>query len=68
MHDPAEARQKLEARGAWPADQVVDRMMEAVSTGAPFYIICPGEIYSVPSVLLACPLACPYLVHEPNHC
>eukprot|EP01043_Picozoa_sp_COSAG02_P008520 COSAG02_NODE_274_length_26244_cov_36.943507_18_plen_213_part_00 len=43
VQDPNVAQNKLEARGAWPADKVVDRMMGAVNTGAPFYIICPDN-------------------------
>jgi hypothetical protein len=43
VHDPDVARNKLEARGAWPAEKVVDRMIGAVDTGAPFYIICPDN-------------------------
>jgi hypothetical protein len=39
----AVAQSKLVARGAWPADKVVDRMMDSVNSGAPFYIICPDN-------------------------
>ena len=37
------AQSKLVARGAWPAGKVVDRMMDSVNSGAPFYIICPDN-------------------------
>ena len=61
VHDPNVAREKLEARGAWPADKVVDRMMGAVNSGAPFYIICPDnettEACVIPAQLLAASLA-----------
>ena len=34
---------KLEARGAWRAEQTVDYMLAAVDAGRPFYIICPDN-------------------------
>jgi len=43
VEDRAVAQEKLEARGAWPADRVVDELFSAVNTGAPFYIICPDN-------------------------
>ena len=54
VQDENVARNKLEARGAWPADKVVDRMMGAVNTGRPFYIICPDN-----ETTEACVLLCP---------
>ena len=49
VQDPEYARQKLEARGAWPASKVVDEMVEAVRAGKPFYVIC--EDNETPAVL-----------------
>ncbi|CAE8602400.1 unnamed protein product [Polarella glacialis] len=42
--DRTAAAEKLMARGAWPADLVVDELFGAIDAGAPFYIVCPdGE-------------------------
>lgn len=41
--DRATAEAKLVARGAWPADRVVDKCFAAVNTGAPFHIVCPDN-------------------------
>jgi NAD(P)-dependent dehydrogenase (short-subunit alcohol dehydrogenase family) len=41
--DPTAAQAALEARGAWPASKVVDLMVDSVTAGAPFYIICPDH-------------------------
>lgn len=41
--DAEVARQRLQARGAWTADQVVDELFGAVNAGAPFYVICPDN-------------------------
>merc|ERR1712072_164350 len=43
VKDREVAQEKLMARGAWPADRVVDECFAAVNTGAPFYIICPDN-------------------------
>ena len=43
VNDADLARQKLESRGAWPAQKVVDMLVDSVSRGAPFYIICPDN-------------------------
>lgn len=43
LFDPDVARQKLEARGAWPASKTVSMMIESVRAGKPFYIICPDN-------------------------
>merc|ERR1712113_50093 len=43
VNDAEHARRRLEARGAWPADKVVDELFTAINNGAPFYIICPDN-------------------------
>ena len=40
VFDAAVAREKLEARGAWPASATVEKMLDSVRAGKPFYIIC----------------------------
>ena len=40
VFDAAVAREKLEARGAWPASSTVAMMLGSVRAGKPFYIIC----------------------------